>query len=241
MVKLYVLRISRGKHFMRTAVLSNAGGYENIHPMYKEPKDILDMISEWVRVIRAHLGVNQTQFGEIFDVAQSTVSRWEKGEDMPGGDHLAKLMDVAIENELPIFPNPNTRFGLPRGVHVLGRIGAGAVIQFFDDDRAFQDDYGYVFPPPNYEYKDIAAVEVTGDSMYPIEDGWLVFYERKNEGVTDECHNKLCVVRLPDDTTVIKRLRIRNDGFDLESWNAPMRQVDEITWAAPVLDIRPRA
>lgn len=123
-------------------------------------------------------------------------------------------------------------------VPVVGRVGAGAEILPFDD---FPQGEGIrqVDPPPGED--GTVALEIAGDSQYPLQEGWLIFYRRDIDGVPDECVGKLCVVKLTNGVTLLKTLRRgpRKGRFRLESWNAPPREDVQLEWASKVLDIRP--
>ncbi len=122
---------------------------------------------------------------------------------------------------------------------MVGSVGAGSLILPFDE---YAPGQGYKFvESPEDAPLDCVAVEVKGDSMYPIEDGWLLFYRRTQDGVPDECVNKLCVLKVVDGPTLVKRLRkgSKPGSFSLESWNAPAQFDVQLEWAARVLDIRP--
>lgn len=124
-------------------------------------------------------------------------------------------------------------------VAVVGYIGAGAEVIPFDD-FAKGTGLNKVEAPMGYE-GECVAVQVRGNSMYPIEDGWLVFYRKDIEGVDDTSINKLCVVKVNEGPTLIKKLRrgTRRGLYTLESWNAPPQEDVRLDWAAPVIDIRP--
>lgn len=88
---------------------------------------------------------------------------------------------------------------------------------------------------------DCVAVRVRGNSMHPIEDGWLVFYRRDIHGIDDRAVGRLSVVKVQDGPTLVKKLRrgTRKGHFTLESWNGPSQEDVRLEWAAPVIDIRP--
>ena len=86
------------------------------------------------------------------------------------------------------------------------------------------------------------AVRVRGDSMHPMRDGWLLFYRRDHAGVSEDCLNRLCVIKLADEGPImVKEVRrgYRPNYFILSSWNAPPLEDVRLEWAAPVLSIRP--
>lgn len=126
-------------------------------------------------------------------------------------------------------------------VPVVGYVGAGAEV-FPEDAHPKGQGLDMVDAPPDGA-TDCVAVKIRGDSMYPLGDGWLIFYRRHQEGVPDDCLNKLCIVRVHDDgPTLLKTLKRGRAPklWTLESWNAPARENVRLDWAARVLDIRPR-
>jgi len=130
--------------------------------------------------------------------------------------------------------------GIRQRVPVVMFIGAGAEL-FPVDDHAQGAGLEMVDPPPGVSGPCVAA-KIRGDSMHPLRDGWLVFWVRDHEGVSQNCIGQLCVCQVKDGPTLLKELhRGSHPGvFTLTSWNAPPRPDLEIEWASPVLDIRPR-
>jgi repressor LexA len=130
--------------------------------------------------------------------------------------------------------------GLAR-VPVVGRVGAGAVVQPLDTPTAEQSGR-MVRCPTGLDPQNTVAAEVVGDSMLPIEDGWLLFYARGYEGVPVESLGKLCLVQLAENGPIyVKRVKLgRKPGlFNLYSTNAREIEDVKLSWAAPVLDARP--
>lgn len=119
---------------------------------------------------------------------------------------------------------------------LVGKVGAGAEIVRFEEgvhlgDSDLPDD----LPPGN-------VAEISGESQYPLQDGWLIVYGPEYQGIPEKCVGKLCVVGVHDGPTLLKTLkRGSKKGFwRLESWNAPPREDVRLVWAALVTDIRPR-
>lgn len=123
-------------------------------------------------------------------------------------------------------------------VPVVGYVGAGAEVVTIDD-HAMGEGLEQVAPPPGVT--DCIALRIKGDSMFPMEDGWLVFYQRDSLGILEDCIGKLCVLQVKDGPVLLKKLRrgSRRNLWTLESWNAPPRENVPVEWAARVLDIRP--
>lgn len=125
-------------------------------------------------------------------------------------------------------------------VPVVGYVGAGAEV-LPEDQHPKGRGLDMVHAPPDGA-TDCVAVAIRGDSMHPFGDGWLIFYRRNQDGVPDDCLNKLCVVKVHEGPTLVKTLRRGRTTklFNLESWNAAPREGVRLDWAARVLDIRPR-
>lgn len=124
-------------------------------------------------------------------------------------------------------------------VPVVGYVGAGAEI-IPVDDFAQGDGLELVEPPLGVDFPCVAA-RVKGNSMYPFEEGWLVFWAKTAPGVPEDAIGKLCVVRLKDERMLVKKLRRGSKPhlFTLESWNAPAMEDQLVDWASPVIGIRP--
>jgi len=126
-------------------------------------------------------------------------------------------------------------------VPVVGKVGAGASVESIDDYPLGQG-LRQVRCPTGLDPRQTVAVEVEGDSMLPIGEGWLLFYTRNYDGVPVECLGQLCIVQLADDgARFVKRVKLgRKPGvFNLYSTNAREMEDVPLLWAAPVLDARP--
>jgi hypothetical protein len=119
---------------------------------------------------------------------------------------------------------------------VMGYVGAGAEV-YPTDPGAPLERLDTSLPA------DSVALVIRGDSQHPLQDGWLVIYERPDQdGVPERCLNRLCIAKVHEGPTLLKTVR-RGPlprTFNLESWNAPPREGERLDWAAPVLAIRIR-
>lgn len=193
-----------------------------------------------IRAARIECDLNQTQLAEKVGVSRAAVSQWEKDATIPTGPNLVSLARVLAKSEAWLTDGKMTATTITKKSNVVGYVGAGAEIFPFDD-YAKGTGLERVETPMGLN-GEMVAVQVRGDSMYPIEDGWLVFYSRDSEGVEDECVGKLCVVKVHEGPTLVKKLRkgSKKGLFTLESWNAAPRVDMRLDWAARVLDIRPK-
>lgn len=124
-------------------------------------------------------------------------------------------------------------------IPVVGHVGAGAEVEVF---AAFEKGDGHyrVQCPPQLSPRDMAAVEVVGDSMVPVyQPGSVLFYTRAVLGVTAESVGHICVCEDSDGKGWVKQIRTgREEGtFTLVSMNPDHdhRHGVRLNWAAPVL------
>jgi hypothetical protein len=127
----------------------------------------------------------------------------------------------------------------PNFVPVLAYIGAGAEVHTVNDYEPGAASE-YVEPPPS-DGSNLVAARIKGDSMYPMQDGWIVFWKATTEGVDQACLGKLCAVQIVDGPCLVKIVRPGTQPglYNLESWNAPPRLNAALLWASPIADIRP--
>jgi phage repressor protein C with HTH and peptisase S24 domain len=129
-------------------------------------------------------------------------------------------------------------------VPVVGYVGAGAKYCPYDDYAA-GTGFEMVECPSGFSPHNIVALRVLGDSMEPMmEEGWLIFYRRETDGVPPDCIGEHCVVKLEDDTVLVKKVRqgSKPGFFHLLSKNPNHEPIFDakLQWASRVIDIRPR-
>lgn len=145
----------------------------------------------------------------------------------------ARKFRVSLEWLLTGRGNPKA--GVPPKARAVGYVGAGAEI-IPVDDHALGAGFEEVDLPPGTPI-DAVLVIVRGDSMYPrYFDGEFLLYQR-DQTPPDELVGQECVVRLRDGRTFVKRLRrgSAKNKFNLESWNGPLIENQDVEWAARVL------
>lgn len=160
--------------------------------------------------------------------------KWETGKvsvTLKRLGEIAEILGVGIVDLVEDLPQ----------VPLVGKVGAGAAVESIDDYPLGEGPRS-ARCPVGLDPQFTVAVEVVGDSMLPIDEGWLLFYTRNYDGVSSECIGKLCVVQLADGgPRYVKRLKQGRSKalFNLYSTNA--REIEDVAlaWAAPVLDARP--
>lgn len=126
--------------------------------------------------------------------------------------------------------------GEPPLVPVVGYVGAGAQV-FPIDDCPKGVGIAEAICPRRLNPETTVAVQVRGDSMLPLEDGWLLFYSRREEATAEEIVGHLCVVKVAGEgPTLVKKVRpgYRRGRFNLLSTNADPIEDVELEWAARV-------
>lgn len=126
--------------------------------------------------------------------------------------------------------------GEQRMVPLVGYVGAGATAYF-----VAAGELGEVEAPDGATDSTV-AVEIRGDSLGPLFDHWLVFYDDVRRPVTTDLIGRLCIVGLEDDRVLIKKIKkSKTKGlFHLISQSDdPILDV-VIEWAAQVKIMVPR-
>lgn len=125
-----------------------------------------------------------------------------------------------------------------RMISVVGRVGAGALVDM-EDPFPKGDGYYQVICPPQLPPHGIVAVEVVGDSMEPVyQQGSVLFYSRAAIGVPTEALGRICVCEDDAGAVWVKvvKVGIEEGTFSLLSTNptsAPRHGI-RLAWAAPV-------
>lgn len=175
------------------------------------------------------LGVHQSQVTRLLDG-----ERQLKAEEVPLVARYLKSSPPGLEG----FPEDGPGFGAERHtVRVVGYVGAGEAAHFYAVAQGELDEV----PAPDGATPETVAVEIRGNSLGELFDRWLVFYDSVRRPVTSDLIGQLCVVGLPDDRVLVKKIRRGHNGlFDLHSnTEEPIKDV-AIEWAARVKSMVPR-
>lgn len=194
----------------------------------------IEHMSNRIRHWRKLRKLTLERLAEQLGTSAGHLHKWETGKVSITLDRLGDVAEALGCSMVDLIE------GLAR-VPVVGSVGAGAVVESVDAYALGQGDR-MVRCPTGLDPQQTVAVDVRGDSMLPIEDGWLLFYTRNYDGVPVECLGKLCIVQLADDgPRYVKRVKLgRRPGlFNLYSTNAREMEDIALAWAASVLDARP--
>lgn len=187
-----------------------------------------------IEKIRKQRNMTREELAAKMGLTATTIYRKERGDRQL---RLEELLDYANALECPV----NELVGSPQKISVVGFVGAGAKI-FPIDDYAAGCGLEPVDAPTGVSDPNICAVIVRGESQEPqLEDGWLLFYKKTSDGVPPDCLGRLCVVKLPDESMMVKKIRQGSKPglFHLISKNADPILDTSLLWASMVIDIRP--
>jgi len=199
-------------------------------------------VTQMLSAIMAAKGWNKTELAVALEVSQPTVTRWFRDGQDPRGETRDKIRtlyasvmeeDVHIDSMEVAEIAGRRRVRKPdQEVRVVGYVGAGAEVHAIDDHEkgAGLDVVQVDFPVRH----GTVGVIVRGDSMLPMfEDGDLVGYLRDAAG-PEQLIGKICVVKVQDGPTYIKRLKRGSEPglYTLVSANARDIEDVDVEWAA---------
>lgn len=189
------------------------------------------------------LGIGQSELARRVGMRQQGIQSIIAG----GVERPRKLRELAIslkttqEYLLGETDDPSSAAGTgsePKEIPLVGYVGAGAEAHFYANGQGPFD----LVPAPEGATENTVAVEVRGESLGPLFDHWLVFYDEVRSPVTPDLIGRLCVVGLADDRVLVKLLkRSRTPGYyHLLSNTEPTITDVEVAWAAKVRTMMPR-
>jgi transcriptional regulator with XRE-family HTH domain len=167
-----------------------------------------------------HIGVSRGQFIKL-----------ERGERQLKERYIllaAKAFNVPEQDVISDTPP----------VLIVGNVGAGSEAHFYEEGQGPFDEA----PTIEGASESTVAVEIQGNSLGPLFDRWIAYYDDLRSPPTPDLVGHLCIVGLTDGRVLIKKIaRARgNNHFDLWS-NAEGPMFDVIIkWGARVKAIRPR-
>jgi phage repressor protein C with HTH and peptisase S24 domain len=181
-------------------------------------------------------GLSQPALAKLAHTSQQQIDRLEKGQralTLKWARRLAPLLGVQ-----PHELEPTQDY---EAAAVLGYVGAGEEVNFFEDQA--EGTLEEVEAPPGEH--DAVALRVRGDSMSPrYLEGELIFYTRARGIDPTNCLYEDCVVRLPDGRTLLKLVEPGSepDTYTLRSYNpaTPLLVNRKVEWMAPVVWRGPR-
>lgn len=189
-----------------------------------------------LREVRKMRGRSLAWLAEHTGKPLSSVQRYETGQYELTINDAAALARALECDTAALLPGAESRV-----VPLVGKVGAGTQV-FPLDDHAKGAGLDEVEAPANLDPRKTVAVEIDGDSMFPLESGWVLFYSREPDRRPEDLIGKLCIVKLADTgAMMVKQLRrgFERERFTLVSSNAPPIENVRLEWAAPVLGMQP--
>lgn len=194
------------------------------------------MAYEHIQKLLEEQGKSQNELAGLLNRTPAVVTNLFNGVRLLKANEIQKIADWLSVSPEQIMSD----IGKPKQTPVVGEIGAGERFYPFDD-HAIGDGLEMVDAPENCT--DCVAVRIRGDSMKPFKNGWLVFYERYADGVPSNCLNELCVVKLVDESVMLKMVKSGSlpNHYHLVSFNEQYKPIPDqkLLWASKVKNIRP--
>jgi len=173
------------------------------------------------RIKRAitHAEKTYTEIGRAVGVTRSAVSQWVSPEGTePTPENLRALAkETGVNHEWlalnrgRFMPDEDDEGAppKPRGTPLLGYVRGGAEAEYLP---LIDDELDYV-DPIDTANEQTRALEIRGKSMGAIYDRWIVFFDDTRMPVTPDLIGRVCVIRLADGRTVIKKLESQPNGL----------------------------
>jgi len=174
-------------------------------------------------------------------VSQATYSQHENGiRGFPASkaEKYARRFRVTPEWLLYGRGDEPTAKPTSKTVPLVGYVGAGAVAHYYATGDGGLDDV----PAPLNATPNTVAAEIRGESLGPLLEGWLVYWDEVRNPPTPDMIGQLCVVGLPDDRVLVKQLKASSapGRFHLLSNTESPIFDAEVLWAAKVKGMGPR-
>jgi transcriptional regulator with XRE-family HTH domain len=155
-------------------------------------------LGQKIKILRKNLGLNQTEFAKLIGVEeQSTISKWERGDQQPGAERSARLANLAgvSINEWLGLDTAGTSGGGGRNVNIVGELKADTWIDslLWPQER----HYSVAFPlPPTAPEQVLQGFILRGTSMNRIyADGSIILISRTEKKSKPKPGQRVLVIR----------------------------------------------
>lgn len=192
-------------------------------------------LKEW----RDRAGLTMEGLASLVETSPGYLNDLEKGTRRFNQTWLERFAGALQIEPADLLRNPAHEPPIgPRTVPLVGYVGAGAEAHFYAEG---DENLDFVEAPEGATPSTRAAL-VSGESLGPLFDQWLVFYDDVRDPVTPDLIGKLCVVGLPNGKVLVKKLqKVRGeDRYHLLSNNEDPIFDQEVSWAAKVKTMTPR-
>ncbi|MFT7573136.1 MAG: transcriptional regulator with XRE-family HTH domain [Paracoccaceae bacterium] len=205
-------------------------------------KDDLQRQAQQIRLWRKRRKMTLENLARKLGTSAGHLHKWETGKvsvNVDRLDDIARVLEVGL-HDLLLDPS---RFNSIPVIGVLDHFGRVEIIE----DFASGDPLKFVDAPDGVDVDSGAAIEVAGDALQPIPNGWLVYFNRTYGsshygGIANEAVGGLCVTKISDAPQMLVR-RVGEGSkppyYNLFSPHTTEILDIELDWAAPVVCLRP--
>jgi len=203
-----------------------------------------ERIVHLLRTVRDAKGWTQVELAQHLGVSQPTVHRWERGQITPQDSHVKRLVriaaDAGVDCRVAGDPLDWSLWTAAQTVPLLGRITSGGRVELFE--RKPESDSSAVPAPGGVAVGTLAALVIEGEALLPLKPGWLLFYDPRPALPPSASLDKLCIVHMAEGGPLLVRelhRGYRAGRFNLSCWTTAPTEDANVSWASPVVDIRP--
>lgn len=168
-----------------------------------------------IRQLRKQHNLTMKQFGEIFGIAESTVSLYENGKRQADYDTLKKIAEyfnVSIDYLLGMSEKKESDEEKAVKVYVYGKIPAGIPFEAIEDVIDVEE----IPKDMTRGGKEYFALKISGNSMNPnYIDGDIVIFEK----LCNCENNDDCAVMVNGNDATFKRVEKKENGITLKPLN----------------------
>jgi transcriptional regulator with XRE-family HTH domain len=205
-------------------------------------KDDTQRQTQQIRLWRKRRKMTLETLANQLGTSAGHLHKWETGKVSVNVDRLrdiAEILEIGLHDLLLDPP----RFQCTPVIGVLDHFGRVEVLE----DFASGEPMRFVDAPEGDDVVSGAAIEVAGDALQPIPNGWLVYFNRTYGsshygGIANEAVGGLCVVKTADAPQMIVR-RVGQGTkpplYNLFSPHATEILDVSLDWSAPVVCLRP--
>ncbi len=229
----------------------------DIAGMAKTLNPLAVKIGAVIKAARLQQGLTGREVAAHLKTTIGAVGNWERGANIPASANmfalaeflridstaLAKGQLASLDPGLTADPRVESDdFDPNAAVPIVGYVGAGDAAHYYAVSHGELERV----PAPIDSTGKMAALDVRGDSLGPLFNHSIVYYDEAHTGVPQDHINRgLCVVGLSDDRILVKEIRnSRQPGrHDLISNNPnePVMRAVEVLWSAKVTDVKLRS
>ena len=191
-------------------------------------------LANQIRELRRDRGWTLEHLSERSKISVSTLQRLEVGDRRINSEHLDSLAQAFRCAPADILSVPTNR-----AIQILGIVGLGEEIEWQGEGDM---DLGEVEVAGISATDGLMALECRGDSMRPrVNDRELVIARRRDGKRPADLLGREAIVKLRSGPVLLKRIRrgYEPGRFNLESYNADLRENVEIDWVAELVSIIP--